>query len=649
MKILVVADVLGKKNNGTTMAAYNLIESLQKRGHDVRVLCGDSDKNNVAGYFVCPKIDFGIFNKYVEKNGVAPAKADIKIIEKALEGVDLVHCMLPFSVANKTAKIANEKHIPITCGFHIQAENVTSHVKAMKLTNLNPPIYKTFYRLLYRYADAIHYPTKFIKDDFERAVGPTNGHVISNGVKNIFTKKVVEKPIELKDKFCILYTGRYSREKSQKLLIKAVKYSKYKDKIQLILAGDGPLRKQIENQTKKFSNKPILGIHSQDELIKLINYCDLYVHCAYAELESIACLEAISCGLVPVINNSKRSAPRYFALDKNNLFKRNNPKDLAKKIDYWIEHPFEKEKRSNEYVEFTKQFEYEHCMDRMNEMMLEAVKIRKYKTINNLNNRVIAYHDEYNDDFACTSLAPKKLDDDFKYIHNNLSWKVSSRFVYKFIAKPICYSYAKLSSNVKIVNKNVLKKIKKEGYFLYGNHTNLLDGVIPQTCITNKKRTYVICSTDAFSIKGISNLIMMLGSLPVPTTLENSEKFLEAIETRISQNSVITIFPEKHIWPYARVSRNFSDVSFVYPVKLNAPIVAFATTYRQTKKKLKYYSKPKMTITLSEPIYPNPNLSQKENMIYLRDQAHDFIKNVVENAPMVDYINYIDINELNKI
>ena len=46
MKILVVADVLGQKNNGTTMAAYNLIESLKKRGHEVRVLCGDIDKMN---------------------------------------------------------------------------------------------------------------------------------------------------------------------------------------------------------------------------------------------------------------------------------------------------------------------------------------------------------------------------------------------------------------------------------------------------------------------------------------------------------------------------------------------------------------------------------------------------------------------------
>lgn len=33
MKILVVCDVLGKENNGTTIAAMNLIRYLKSRGH----------------------------------------------------------------------------------------------------------------------------------------------------------------------------------------------------------------------------------------------------------------------------------------------------------------------------------------------------------------------------------------------------------------------------------------------------------------------------------------------------------------------------------------------------------------------------------------------------------------------------------------
>ena len=641
MKILVVADVLGKKNNGTTMATYNLIESLQKRGHDVRVLCGDSDKKDVAGYFVCPNVNFGVFNSYVQKNGINPCKADENIIRKALEGVDLVHCMLPFFVGVKTAKIADSMNIPITCGFHIQAENVTSHFKAMKATNLNPSIYKFFFDHLYKYADCIHFPTKFIKDDFEKAVGPTNGYVISNGVKEFFKKEHHEKPDALKDKFCILFTGRYSREKMPKLLIDAAKYSKYKDKIQIILAGDGPLRKEVEKWSKKLPNPPILGIHSQDELLKIINYCDLYVHCAYAELESIACLEALSCGLVPIINNTKRSATKNFALSEHNLFESNNPKDLAKKIDYWYEHPTEREECSNQYVEYAKHFAYEKCMDRMNDMMFDAVKIRKYKVDHNLHNRVILYNDPINDDFACTEIKNKKIEKDFIYVHKNIFWRFFSHTIYCSIARPICYLMAKFSRHVKVYNKHVVKKLKKTGYFIYGNHTSIYDGFLPQACVTNCRKTYMIAGSDAVSIPGIKNLVMMLGCLPIPVTADKMKEFNEAIDYRISQKRIVAIYPEAHIWPYAGVVRPFKDVSFIYPSRLDKPIIAMAITYRPQKHNSPRKYKPKVNITLSEPIYPDKNLSIKENMVYLRDQVYDFLKKEVEKNPPIDYITYL--------
>ena len=329
MKILIVADVLGEPNNGTTIAALNLIGALKDRGHDVRVLCPDEDKKGVPGYYVMPKMNFGPLNNYVQKNGVAPAKADYKVFEEALKDVDLVHVMLPFSATSKLVGLANKKNIPISAGFHCQAENFTSHIGLMWSHLATYLTYKVFWRHCYHVVDCIHYPTEFIKKDFEKVVGPTNAYVISNGVKPFFHKIKAEKPEHLKDKFVILMTGRYSHEKRQDLLIKAMRYSRYADKIQLIFAGDGPRHKKYAKQARKLKNQPIFGYHSQEELLQIINYSDLYVHTAYAELESISALEAMRCGVVSVINKSKRSATKYFALDEYDLFKQNDPKDLA--------------------------------------------------------------------------------------------------------------------------------------------------------------------------------------------------------------------------------------------------------------------------------------------------------------------------------
>ena len=112
MKITVVCDVLGESNNGTTIAAFNLINYLRKKGHEVRILCADADKKGQDGYFVVPTLNLGIFNGYVAKNGVTLAKADKTVIESAIDGVDVVHVMLPFFLGQATAKIAKERGVP---------------------------------------------------------------------------------------------------------------------------------------------------------------------------------------------------------------------------------------------------------------------------------------------------------------------------------------------------------------------------------------------------------------------------------------------------------------------------------------------------------------------------------------------------------
>ena len=197
MRILVVADVLGEPNNGTTIAALNLINALKESGHDVRVICPDEDKKDLDNFFILPKMNFGPFNNYVRKNGVAPAKADTKIIEKALEGVDEVHIMLPFLASSKVVSIANKKNIPISAGFHCQAENFTSHFGLMWSKLATRCVYKFFWRHCYHSVDCIHYPTEFIKNDFEKRVGPTNAYVISNGVKFFPKDENNKKPEEI--------------------------------------------------------------------------------------------------------------------------------------------------------------------------------------------------------------------------------------------------------------------------------------------------------------------------------------------------------------------------------------------------------------------------------------------------------------------
>ncbi len=150
-----------------------------------------------------------------------------------------------------------------------------------------------------------------------------------------------------------------------------IKKSKYEKNIQLILAGKGPWKEHLEMLSKDLTNKVIFNFYSQDELLKIINFSDLYIHSSDAEIEAISCMEAFTCGLVPVISDSKLSATNQFALDDRNLFEAGNSESLKKKIEYWIEHPEEKKIQSKKYIEYAKKYNIENCVKEMEKFFTE--------------------------------------------------------------------------------------------------------------------------------------------------------------------------------------------------------------------------------------------------------------------------------------
>lgn len=377
MNITVVCDVLGEETNGTTIAASNLIRYLQsQKDINVKVLCADQEKKDLPNYYIVPNLSLGkLIDKIFEKNNVKLAKPDDKIVEEALKDADHVHILLPFVLGRHALKYAREHGITTTAGFHAQAENLSSHVRLQNFELLNKAIYKNFYNGFYKYINGVHYPTQFIRDDFEKKLKiSTNGYIISNGVNTNITKQKVDKPEELKDKIVILSTGRYAVEKNQQTLIKAVKYSKYKDKIQLILAGQGPLENKFKRIAKKLPNYPIFKVYPRNEMPDIINMCDLYVHPAIIELEGIACLEAICAGKLVIVSDAKKSAATNFVVDKKCIFKNRNAKDLARVIDYWIEHPKEKSDCEEKYFQSAEQYNQDKCMAKMVDMMNDVHK-----------------------------------------------------------------------------------------------------------------------------------------------------------------------------------------------------------------------------------------------------------------------------------
>lgn len=383
MNVTVICDVLGEANNGTTVAALNLINSLIEKGHKVRVVCPDKEREGQENFHVVPVRNCGfIINKILENNNVKLSKPDEKILKEAIKDADAVHIICPFVLGRKAIKIAEKLNIPVTAGFHCQAENFTAHIGFMKNDLVNKIVYNRFYNKVFKYCDAIHYPTQFIRDQFENSIKQkTKGVVISNGVSEEFFTPRKELSGGDNEKFRLVCTGRLSTEKAQHILIEAVSKSKYKDKLQIAFAGQGPKKEKLQKLAEKLNVDCAFNFYSREKLIELLRASDLYIHTSYAEIEAIACLEAIACGLVPVICNSDKSATKAFALDENNLFTQNSPSSLAQKIDFWIENDALKKECAKKYQGMINGYARSVCMDKMEEMLFDVCRARQREKI----------------------------------------------------------------------------------------------------------------------------------------------------------------------------------------------------------------------------------------------------------------------------
>ena len=170
-------------------------------------------------------------------------------------------------------------------------------------------------------------------------------------------------------KFKILTIGRYSVEKNQKLLLEAVRKSRYIDQIEIIIAGKGPLEKKLKDAAKELPCDVTFSLYEPKDLIDIMLKSDLYVHCANVEVEGLACMEAFACGAVPVISDAPLSSAKTYALHEQNRFIANNPMDLVSKIDFWIENPDRLKTVREEYLDFAATLKVSDCAKEMISMM----------------------------------------------------------------------------------------------------------------------------------------------------------------------------------------------------------------------------------------------------------------------------------------
>lgn len=256
-----------------------------------------------------------------------------------------------------------------------------------------------------------------------------------------------------------------------------------------------------------------------------------------------------------------------------------------------------------------------------------------------MQNKTIYYSDPLHDDFARTKIKTVVVDKTFPFLTDNVLYRTVAFLLYYLIAAPIVWLVAKLYLGLRFENRRALRRVKGS-FFLYGNHTRSLDAFVPPLAAFPRK-AYTVANPDAVSLPFLRHVVLMLGGTPIPTTLSAMPLFLKTLQRRSDDGNCIAIYPEAHIWPFYTGIRPFPDNSFRYPAMMNRPVFAMVTTYRKRRGLMAWCKRPAMTVTLSDPIYPDPSLPRRQAQAQLCRQVYEFMLQTSRNRENIAYYHYV--------
>ena len=381
MKILFALECANQPTNGTTASCIRFAKELEKRGHEVTIIgCDRIVGEKYHRYIGLPKYHFPVTDPLIVKGGFLVCRMVYERLYEAIKGQDLVHVFLPFKLSNVCRLIAQEQGIAVTTAFHIVPQNVTAAMHLAWSKIINGILLYSFKRYLYNQVKYVHCPSPMAADIMKKHnFKYCEPRVISNGVIPFFKKIEATRPKEYEGKFIVCMSGRLVDEKRQDLIIKAVGKSKYNKDIQVILCGQGTnYRRYLKMAKRKLANPINIKFCNAEELREILNYIDLYVHASDYEIEGISCIEAITCGAVPLISNHKYCATKDFAIDKQLcLFKHGSPKDLKDKIEYFYEHRDELERLKKAYEIEAPKYSMDKSVDALEQMFIDAFNEHK--------------------------------------------------------------------------------------------------------------------------------------------------------------------------------------------------------------------------------------------------------------------------------
>lgn len=237
------------------------------------------------------------------------------------------------------------------------------------------------------------------------------------------------------------------------------------------------------------------------------------------------------------------------------------------------------------------------------------------------------------DDPPTVPLTADKVD----YLNKKLSNKILTFFVnriaWNFIKKLVKNNQLRIKEIKGIEN---FEALLDKGVIITCNHFNAFDNFALHYAFYPyiKANLYKVIREGNFtSFPGFYGLLFRhCNTLPLSSNLSCMKLFREAITKLLERKQKILIYAEQGMWWNYRKPRPMERGAFLFAAKSKAPVLpVFITMTDSQDADNDGFPIQEYTVNILNPIYPDPEKSEKENIDYLRNKNYEAWKNCYED------------------
>lgn len=187
----------------------------------------------------------------------------------------------------------------------------------------------------------------------------------------------------------------------------------------------------------------------------------------------------------------------------------------------------------------------------------------------------------YADDVVVSKNQNYHLPGNYQWVKNRWWERLLSKLSYG-AGSVFAKWYCRCVLHIHVIDNSKGQPMTKQGFFVYGNHTQPVGDAFIPIYVLSGKRMRAIVSPANLGIPVLGKILPYLGAIPIPE-FHKMKDFLIAVNHYTRKKNGIMIYPEAHVWPYYTQIRPFESAAFTYPVKLKLPVYCMTTTYQKRK------------------------------------------------------------------